>query len=121
MEDGFCGIIAQADFGASTVAETPKSDGNLWSAGDGRKVGYYQDYNPRSRPCDEVEPDRVKWQGFTHFIWAFVSIDPSTFYLTPVDEKDMPGMFKFTALKRHGFPIWVSVGGRDFSMHDSSK
>jgi chitinase len=47
--------------------------------------------------------------------FAFASIDPNTFEITPADPTDEALMTEFTALKTLSLQTWIAVGGFDFS------
>jgi chitinase len=109
------------NFGVSAADPKPQCVEEHGSAGKNRKVGYYQGYNIRTRPCNKVWPDQIKYEGFTHLVWAFASIDPTTYELVADDKSDLNIYPAFTALKKHGLQTWVSVGGWYFSNQANTK
>lgn len=82
---------------------------------NGRTIGYYQGSNTRDRLCNHIAPRDIVSTGYTHLYYAFASINPSTFAVTPADPKDVALYTEFTALKSRGLQTWIAVGGFDFS------
>lgn len=120
MGDLFCGDNSQGRFG-NTADENPPQCDNSDSAGKGRKFGYYQGYNTRTRACNVVYPDQIKHEGFTHLVWAFASIHPTTFEIVADDEADHKWFNQFTQLRKFNVQTWISVGGWHFSNNKHTK
>jgi GH18 family chitinase len=68
-----------------------------------------------------VWPDQIKYEGFTHLVWAFASIDSRSFELVADDKSDTDLYYMFTSLKKHGLQTWISVGGWWFSNYEYTK
>ncbi|KAI0865017.1 hypothetical protein F4860DRAFT_527723 [Xylaria cubensis] len=102
----------QTGFGSCSVVNAPSCGGN---SALGRSMAYYQVANSYSRQCERITPAQINTTGLTHLILAFVSIDPTTFEIVPVDSRDVPIYSQFTALKTANLQTWVSVGGWDFN------
>jgi chitinase len=82
----------------------------------GRTIGYYQSWNVRTRACNKVTPKQLNTTGYTHLYYAFASIDPVTFQVTPAHPDDDAMMKEFTSLSRTGnLKTWIAIGGFDFS------
>ncbi|KAI1269774.1 glycoside hydrolase superfamily [Xylariaceae sp. FL1019] len=93
----------------------PPSCGQGSGSTDGRKIGYYQASNTRTRLCNKVSPSQLVTDGFTHLNFAFVKFNPSSYVIELSDEADASLITEFTALKSRGLQTWVAVGGFDFS------
>jgi chitinase len=104
----------QEGFGGCTIVPPPSCSSSSGSS-SGRKVGYYQGANVRTRLCDRVAPSQINTVGFTHLNFAFVWFDPISFEMVPANEADVPLYSQFTALKSESLQTWVSVGGWDFT------
>ncbi|KAI8625119.1 hypothetical protein F5Y19DRAFT_277848 [Xylariaceae sp. FL1651] len=102
----------QAGFGSCKEVSAPSCGG---SSALGRSMAYYQVSNSYSRQCERITPSQINTTGLTHLILAFVSIDPTSFEIVPVDSRDVPLYTEFTALKTANLQTWVSVGGWDFN------
>ncbi|KAK2074979.1 hypothetical protein P8C59_009144 [Phyllachora maydis] len=102
----------QAGFGSCDEVAAPTCGG---SSASGRSMAYYQVSNSYSRECQRISPSQIDTTGLTHLILAFVSIDPTSFEIVPVDSRDVPLYSDFTARKSDGLQTWVSVGGWDFN------
>ncbi|KAI0552393.1 hypothetical protein F4679DRAFT_535452 [Xylaria curta] len=102
----------QKGFGSCSTVSAPSCGG---SSALGRTMAYYQVSNSYSRQCERITPAQINTTGLTHLILAFVSIDPKTFQVVPVDSRDVPLYTQFTALKTSKLQTWVSVGGWDFN------
>ena len=63
----------------------------------------------------KVSPKDLKTDDYTHLYFAFASIDPNTFQITPADAADVAMYDEFTALKSPKLQTWIAVGGFDFS------
>ncbi|KAF2738966.1 glycoside hydrolase [Polyplosphaeria fusca] len=113
-ENGFS-TPCQKGFGGCEVVPPPKCPKEAGSASKGRKIGYYQGWNTRTRNCNRIFPEQIKSEGFTHLYWAFAAISPQTFHLVPSDPSDPDLYPRFTALKKPNLQTWIAVGGWDFS------
>jgi chitinase len=71
--------------------------------------------NVRYRSCERIDPSHIHTDGLTHLNFAFASIDPISFNITPVDPGDFALYSQFTALKSADMQTWVAIGGFDFS------
>ncbi len=81
-----------------------------------RRVGYYQSW-ATTRTCQKVSPEDLNPNGFTHINFAFSFFDPSTFEISPIDEKSDKLYSSFTGLKskQDGLQTWISIGGWSFA------
>jgi chitinase len=71
--------------------------------------------------CNKVEPKQLNTTGYTHLYYAFASIDPKTFAVTPLHPDDEQMMKDFTAMtKDRGLQAWIAIGGFDFSNANTS-
>ncbi|KAJ8125457.1 hypothetical protein O1611_g8182 [Lasiodiplodia mahajangana] len=102
----------QEGFGSCSIVDAPSCGGN---SALGRSMASYQVSNSYSRECERITPSQINTTGLTHLILAFVSIDPNTFEIVPVDGLDVPLYTEYTALKTANLETWVSVGGWDFN------
>ncbi|CAJ2504362.1 Uu.00g117560.m01.CDS01 [Anthostomella pinea] len=121
---GFCGVgtdfcdsphpdqPCQEGFGSCSDVAAPSCSGNSAS---GRSIGYYQVSNNYARECQRISPSQIAITGLPHLNLAFVSIDPSTFEVAPVDSRDVPYYTEFTALQSSSLQTWLSIGGWDFN------
>jgi chitinase len=74
--------------------------------------------NPSSalqRQCNRVGPNDIDITGFTHLIFTFASIDPSSFCVISLQTTDEALYTQFTARKSTLLQTWISVGGYSFS------
>lgn len=71
--------------------------------------------NVRYRSCERIDPSHIHTDGLTHLNFAFASIDPTGFNITPVDPGDFALYSQFTALKSAVMQTWIAIGGFDFS------
>ncbi|KAK6523255.1 hypothetical protein TWF694_006144 [Orbilia ellipsospora] len=108
-------LPCQSGFGSCEVIPPPSCGTGSGTASGGRKVGYYQVSNIRSRGCDTVVPAQLITTGFTQLNLAFASINPSTYQVVPWDVADVPYYYEFTNLKTATLQTWISIGGFDFS------
>ncbi|TEY30754.1 hypothetical protein BOTCAL_0847g00030 [Botryotinia calthae] len=65
--------------------------------------------------CQNVAPEDLNLNGFTHINFAFAFFDPSSFAMAPMDAKTGALYSRFTALKSKGVKTWISVGGWSFT------
>jgi chitinase len=108
-------LPCQAGYGSCAVTGPPPCPAGGKSI-EGRKIGYYQSWNVRDRKCNKVEPQQLNTTGYTHLFYAFASIDPKTFTITPMHPDDEQRMKDFTAMtKSRGLQAWIAIGGFDFS------
>lgn len=98
--------------GACEMISQPRCGGG---SALGRTVGYYQASNVRNRVCNQISPAQIDVEGYTHLNFAFASIDPATFQVTPATPDDIPLYTQFTARKSSTLQTWIAVGGFDFS------
>ncbi|KAF1994264.1 glycoside hydrolase family 18 protein, partial [Amniculicola lignicola CBS 123094] len=105
----------QKDFGKCEVVPSPSCGQGSGSASNGRHVAYYQGWNTRQRQCNRIWPESINTTGLTHLNFAFASIDPKTFEITPMHQEDVNLYPRFTALKSGGLQTWIAVGGWEFS------
>jgi len=59
--------------------------------------------------------DEINITNLTHLNFAFASIDPTSFNVTPVDPEDLVLYPQFTNLKTEIMQTWISIGGFSFS------
>ena len=73
------------------------------------------------RPCDTVPPEDIPVGAYTHINFAFASIDPSSFVVTPAGPDQIDLYKRTTALKEQdpSLKVWISVGG--WSMNDPNE
>ena len=84
-----------------------------------RKIGYYESWanSAESRKCQNVAPEDINLDGFTHMNFAFSFFDPSSFEITPMDSNGASLYRRFTALKskKPSLQTWISIGGWSFT------
>jgi GH18 family chitinase len=59
--------------------------------------------------------DQIDITNLTHLNFAFASIDPTSFNITPVDPEDFVLYPQFTNLKTEIMQTWIAIGGFSFS------
>ena len=69
---------------------------------NGRTIGYYQGSNTRDRLCNKIAPKDIVSTGYTHLYYAFASINPNTFTVTPADPGDVALYKEFNSLQSRG-------------------
>ena len=126
---GWCGVTAdfctpgnagngnvgcQQGFGSCQTHDPFQCGGN---SAQGRSVGYFQGGNvlPNERKCQKITPDMIKTEKYTHLIWAFAEIDPTTFKAVAADPIHETLWRDFTALKSSKLQTWIGIGGFDFT------
>ncbi|KAK4505683.1 hypothetical protein PRZ48_003648 [Zasmidium cellare] len=82
---------------------------------NGRTIGYYQASNTYNRVCNKISPSQIITSNYTHLYFAFASLDPSSYAVTPANSQDVPLYKQFTALKNSKLQTWIAIGGFDFS------
>ncbi|KAF1955249.1 glycoside hydrolase [Byssothecium circinans] len=108
-------LPCQAGYGSCQIIDPPSCSPDGGSINK-RTVGYYQASNVQKRLCQRMTPKQIKLDGFTHLNFAFATIDPVSFKISPADPADIPVMREFTDLSRDGrVQTWIAVGGHDFS------
>lgn len=107
--------LCQEGFGKCEVIRPTEYGPDSGTATNGRTIGYYQSWNTRNKACHRVWPSQIKKEQYTHLYFAFASIDPVTFHITPAHSADVALMTEFTALKGPNLQTWIAVGGYDFS------
>ncbi|KAK6542096.1 hypothetical protein TWF694_007865 [Orbilia ellipsospora] len=108
-------LPCQAGFGSCQIIPPPSCGTGSGTASNGRKIGYYQVANVRSRACNRAAPWSLNTKGFTQLNLAFASIDPNSYSVILGDASDESMYYAFTDLKSRGLQTWVSIGGFDFS------
>ncbi|CAM1509012.1 Fc.00g027510.m01.CDS01 [Cosmosporella sp. VM-42] len=117
-EFGFCGLTKEF-CGDNTVSrpscqakDTPVS----------RVVGYYESWASR-RPCDRFKPSNIPTGVYTHINFAYASVDPSTYEITPATKGDDQLYKLLTNLKLQDLDlkVFISIGGWAFSEADATK
>ena len=73
------------------------------------------------RQCDTVPPEDIPVRAYTHLNFAFASIDPSSFVITPTGPDQIDLYKRTNALKEQdpNLQVWISVGG--WSMNDPNE
>ncbi len=105
----------QEGFGKCEIVTPTTCGTDSGTATGGRSIGYYQASNNYERLCNIIAPSQILTDGYTHLYFAFASIDPSSFEVTPCDPRDVDLMNEFTALKTSTLETWITIGGFDFS------
>lgn len=111
--DDYCGTGCQSNFGGCGKPNRPScSSGGVAK----RTIGYYESWS-NTRKCQNVAPEDLNLNGFTHVNFAFAFFDPSSFAIAPMDGKSGALYSRFTALKstNSGLQTWISVGGWSFT------
>jgi len=67
------------------------------------------------RSCNRITPAQIDTHNITHLIFAFASIDPQSFNITPTSSDDTALYPQFTALKSALMQTWIGLGGGGFS------
>lgn len=64
-----------------------------------------------------MTPEQIPIGAYTHLIYGFVSIDPSSFAVVAEAPEEQSLMTRFTALKKlkPGLQTWLSIGGWSFN------
>ncbi|KAF2751189.1 glycoside hydrolase family 18 protein [Sporormia fimetaria CBS 119925] len=120
IEDHYCDANhktspCQKGFGGCEVRKAPQCGEDSNTATGGRRVGYYASWNTRSRQCNRFWPKHIDTESYTHLIFAFASINPGSFEVTPADPQDINLYKQFTELKTPTLQTWLGVGGWTFS------
>ena len=105
---GGCGSVNRPTCGGNSVSK--------------RTIGYYESWS-NVRKCQNVAPEDLNLNGFTHINFAFAFFDPSTYQITPMDANGASLYSRFTGLKSKasGLQTWISVGGWSFTDPGSSQ
>ena len=124
-EFGFCGSTTEfchwtnpADpiypacdtkYGGCGDVDRPSCSGG--SSAAKRTIGYYESWS-NTRKCQNVAPEDLNLDGYTHINFAFASFDASSFEITSMDSNAASLYSRFTALKQKkgGLQAWISVG-----------
>jgi len=83
-----------------------------------RTIGYHESWaNPDSPQCQNVSPEDLRLDGFTHINFAFSFFDPFSFEISPMYVNGVSLYSLFTSLKskKSGLQTWISVGGWSFT------
>ncbi|TFK33711.1 glycoside hydrolase superfamily [Crucibulum laeve] len=82
-----------------------------------RTIGYYESWG-NTHPCNKMYPEGIPIGSYTHLNFAFAFINPSTFVVSPMSDRDPALYTHFTALKNTnpGLQTWISIGR--WSMND---
>ncbi|OCL06227.1 glycoside hydrolase family 18 protein, partial [Glonium stellatum] len=112
--DDFCGKGCQSSFGGCGPPNRPSCGGG--ASITKRTIGYYESWS-NTRKCQNVAPEDLNLNGFTHINFAFAFFDPSSFQIAPMDGTSASLYNRFTALKdkNRGLQTWISVGGWSFT------
>jgi chitinase len=112
--DDFCKKGCQQGFGGCGPPNRPSCGGG--GSVSKRTIGYYESWS-NTRKCQNVAPEDLNLNGFTHINFAFAFFDPSSFEIAPMDGKSASLYNRFTALKNvnRGLQTWISVGGWSFT------
>lgn len=112
---GFCGTTS--DFCGNSTVKSPSCGG---TPSNQRTIGYYEGWSV-SRKCDTMAPEEIPVGAYTHLNFAFASIDPSSFVITPTGPDQIDLYNRTTALKQQdpSLKVWISVGG--WSMNDPNQ
>lgn len=81
-----------------------------------RVIGYYEGW-VSDRPCNQFLPEDIPSGIYTHINFAFATINPSTFEVTPVKNADIDTYQRLMNLKKKDtrLKIYVAIGGWTFN------
>lgn len=111
-KDGFCGQTEE--FCGDNQVDRPScgSDNAVT-----RVIGYYESWAPSKRPCYSMLPEKIPFGQYTHIIFSFATINPSTFKVSAGDSETEYLMSRIGAIKvvQPDIKIWVALGGWAFN------
>lgn len=110
---GYCG--ATTEFCGDKEVKRPSCDVDS-SQSMKRVVGYYEGWAAR-RTCQAFLPEDVPLGVYTHLNFAFASIDPESYKITPAQAEDVALYSRLTALKKSdsALKVFIAIGGWTFN------
>ncbi|KFY18019.1 hypothetical protein V492_00206 [Pseudogymnoascus sp. VKM F-4246] len=82
-----------------------------------RVIGYYEAWAPSKRSRYSMLPEEIPYGQYTHIIFSFATINPSTFKVSAGDYQTELMMSRIGAIKflQPDIKIWVALGGWAFN------
>lgn len=82
-----------------------------------RVIGYFEGWASSKRSCYAMLPEQIPYGQYTHIIFSFATINPSTFKVTAGDSQTEYIMSRIRAIKllQPDIKIWVALGGWAFN------
>jgi chitinase len=82
-----------------------------------RVIGYYEAWAPSKRSRYSMLPEEIPYGQYTHIIFSFATINPSTFKVSAGDYQTEYMMSRIGAIKflQPDIKIWVALGGWAFN------
>lgn len=110
---GFCGFTSEFCSGnevkrpSCSISDTPVN----------RIIGYYEGWATTNRGCNALQPEEIPVGAYTHLIFSFATINPSTFEVSTGNYKTEDMMQRIGSMKilQPELKIWVALGGWAFN------
>ncbi|RYO92560.1 hypothetical protein DL766_002359 [Monosporascus sp. MC13-8B] len=82
-----------------------------------RVIGYYEAWAPSKRSRYSMLPEEIPFGQYTHIIFSFATINPSTFKVSAGDSQTEHLMSRIGSIKvlQPNIKIWVALGGWAFN------
>ena len=82
-----------------------------------RVIGYYEAWAPAKRAKYSMLPEEIPYGQYTHIIFSFATINPSTFKVSAGDDQTENFMSRISSIKlvQPDIKIWVALGGWAFN------
>ncbi|KAJ5787585.1 CAZyme family GH18 [Penicillium paradoxum] len=108
---GYCGTTKEFCGNKTVKHETCSKDSYM-----SRVVGYYEGWATR-RPCHDFWPEQIPLGVYSHINFAFATIDPDTYKVTPSDKRDVDLYKRLTSLKKFDkdLKVMIAIGGWTFN------
>ncbi|KAI2678108.1 CAZyme family GH18 [Penicillium roqueforti] len=108
---GYCGTTKEFCGNKTVKHETCSKDRYM-----DRVVGYYEGWSSR-RPCHAFWPEQIPLGVYSHVNFAFATIDPDTYKVTPSDHRDVDLYSRLTSLKSYDkdLKVMIAIGGWTFN------
>ena len=84
--------------------------------GNSRIVGYYEGW-ASDRPCNVFRPEKIPVGLYTHINFAFATINPKTFKISPSSTEDVQLYERLMLHKEKdpGVKVYIAIGGWTFN------
>ncbi|KAI1182685.1 chitinase [Nemania serpens] len=111
-KDGFCGTTE--DFCGDEQVDRPSCGTDTAVS---RVIGYFEAWAPSVRSCYSMLPENIPYGQYTHIIFSFAAINPSTFKVSAGDTQTEYLLGRMNAIKvlQPDIKIWVALGGWAFN------
>lgn len=109
---GFCGYTEE--FCGDDEVKRPSCSNNKAVT---RLIGYYESWAPSKRSCYSMVPEAIPYGQYTHIIFSFATINPSTFQVSAGNSETEYLMSRIDSIKviQPDIKIWVALGGWAFN------